>query len=83
MKISRTNEGYATSWRDQAWLQAELEIQERAHQENRIRNLEEVEEFKQICCPDAERAQELRTDEFSRQELQYIFQIQGLSEISE
>ena len=46
MEIYRTNQGCATSWRDQAWLQAELEIQERAHQETRIRTLQEVEESK-------------------------------------
>ena len=46
MKIYRTNQGYATSQSDQAWLQAQLENQERAHKETRIRTLQEVEESK-------------------------------------
>ena len=54
------------SRREQAWLQAELENRERAHQENPIRTFQEVEELKHICCTEAGRTQQLRVDDLFR-----------------
>ena len=46
-----------------------LQNREKAHQDAR-KNTQEVEELKMICCSETERTQELRTDDFSRHELQ-------------
>ena len=61
MEIDHTNLGYETSRREQARLHEELAKRERALRETHIRSIHEVEELR--------RAQELRIDEFSRQEL--------------
>ena len=55
MEIYHTNQGYENSRRAQAWFQAELENRETAHQEIRMKFLQEVEELKRICCIAAER----------------------------
>ena len=52
--------------REKDWLCSDLE--ERALQETRMRNFQEMEELKKFCCTEAERAQQLRVDELSRQE---------------
>ena len=69
MELYHTNQVYENSRREQAWLQAELENRERAHQETRIRTLQEGEVLKRICCADAERSEQLRGGDLSRQEL--------------
>ena len=61
MDIDHTNLGYETSRREQARLHEELAQREKSLRDTRIRNIHEVEELK--------RAQEMRIDEFSRQEL--------------
>ena len=40
----------------------------RALQETRMRNLQKMEELNKFCCTEAERPQQLRADELSRQE---------------
>ena len=61
MEIDHTNLGYGTSRREQARLHGELAQRERALRETHIKGIHEVEELK--------RAQEMRIDELSRQEL--------------
>ena len=61
MEIDRTKLGCETSRREQARLHEELAQRERALRETHIRSIHEMEELK--------RAQEMRIDEFSRQEL--------------
>ena len=61
MEIDHTNLGYETSRREQARLHEELAQRERALRETHVRSIHEMEELK--------RAQEMRIDEFSRQEL--------------
>ena len=57
---------YQNSLSEQAWLQAELEERERAHQETRIRTLQEMEELtNKFTVPEAERTRHLRVDELS------------------
>ena len=51
-------------------LRAEVENRERVFQETRVRTLQEMEELKKICSTEAERTQQLRVDNLSRQELQ-------------
>ena len=61
MEIDHTHLGYETSRREQARLHEELAQRERALRETHIRSIHEVVELK--------RAQEMRIDEFSGQEL--------------
>ena len=61
MEIDHTNLGYETSRREQTRLHEELAKRERALRETHVSSIHEVEELK--------RAQELRIDEFSTEEL--------------
>ena len=61
LEIYCTNQGYEESRREQATLHDELAQRERVLRDTRIRNIHEMEELK--------RAQEMRVDDFSRQEL--------------
>ena len=60
-KMDSVNCGHEESRREQARLYEALPLREKALQDTRIRNIHEVEEL--------ERAQEMRIDEFSRNEL--------------
>ena len=59
-KWTHVNHGYEESRREQATLHEELAQREKALRETRIRSIHEVEELK--------RAQEMRIDEFSKNE---------------
>ena len=72
MELYLTNQVNENLWREQAWLQAELENRARDHQETRMRTLQEVEELKKFCCTEAARTQQLRADDLLRPELQEI-----------
>ena len=61
LEMDYVNCGYEESRREQARLHEELDQREKAHRETRIRSIHEVEELN--------RAQEMRIDEFSRNEL--------------
>ena len=51
LELYHTNQVYENSRREQAWLQAELEKPRRAHQETRVRTLQEVERVeKDLLC---------------------------------
>ena len=52
---------------EKSWLCHELEMRNRAFQEDRARNCQEIEELRRICCTEAERARQLRSDELSTQ----------------
>ena len=54
------------------WLCTELEKRERALQENRMKNLQETEELKKLCCTEAERAQQVRIYELSEREKEKV-----------
>ena len=58
-----------------------------AFQEDRATTCEEIEELRKMCCAEAERARQLRSDEFSTQKdeskstvVQLMLQIQELQE---
>ena len=59
--MDNVNFGYEESIREQVRLHEELAQREKALRDTRIRNIHEVEDLK--------RAKEMRTDEFSRNEL--------------
>ena len=61
LNMDNGNYGYQESRREQARLREELAQREKALRDTRIRNVHEVEELK--------RAQEMRLDEFSKNEL--------------
>ena len=61
LDMDNVNKEYVESRREQARLHEELAQREKALRDTRIRNIHEVEELR--------RAQEMRTDEFSRNEL--------------
>ena len=62
------DQDYEASRRAQACSITELQNCEKAQQENRMKTIQEMKELKDICFSEAERVQESRTDEFSRDE---------------
>ena len=75
---------------ENAKLQEELRSRGRTHQEVQRRILQEMEEMKKICCAEAERSQQLRIDELSRQDtesqstvFQFTVHIQELQEFQD
>ena len=53
--------------KEKSWLCDDLEMRNRAFQEDRARNCQEIIELRRICCTEAERAGHLRIDELSKQ----------------
>ena len=51
--------------REKSWLSEELEMRNKAFQEDRARDCQEMDELQRICCAEAERAPPLRIDEKS------------------
>ena len=64
--------------RERSWVCHELEMRNRAFQENRDRNCHEIEEWQRFCCTEAERARQLRCDELSTQQKRILPQWTGL-----
>ena len=61
MELCHTNHVHENSPREQAWLQADVDNRERAHQETRIKTLQDVEEWKRISCTEAEENSRIQT----------------------
>ena len=62
---------YENSQKKQAWLQAELDNRERELVKKLVsERFRKWKKLNRICCAEAERTQELRTDAFTRHELQ-------------
>ena len=87
MEHYRANQSYDTSQSEKSWLRNELEMRNRAFQEDRVKFYQEIEELRRICCTEAERARQLRIDELCRQEReskstvdQLVVQIQELQD---
>ena len=70
MALYQANQLPVYSWKEKNWLCTELGRRDRTLQETRMRNLQEMEELKKLCCTEAESVQQLRTDQLSRQEFQ-------------
>ena len=63
----------ASRWADQAQrdrisLYGELELRSRLFREHHARDCQETEELKSICCEEADRARQARSDELSMQQ---------------
>ena len=63
----------ASRWADQAQrdkisLYLELEMRSRLFHENHARDCQEIEELRSICCEEADRARQARSDELSMQQ---------------
>ena len=61
-------QSYDHAQRKKSWVCTELARKDRALQEDRMRNLQEMEELKRFCCTEAETAKQLRIDELYFQE---------------
>ena len=68
MERYQANQLTDQSHREKSWLCTELEMRDRALQEDRVISEEETQELKRICCTEAERARQIRFDELSSQE---------------
>ena len=56
--------------REKSWLCDELEMRDKASQEDRARKCQEIEELRRICRTEAERVRQLRSEELSAQKEQ-------------
>ena len=88
MELHRANQSYDQSQREKSWLCTELEMRDRAFQEDRMKSFHEIEEFKKMSCTKTERAKPLSIDELSTQEKeskstvnQLVVQIQELQDM--
>ena len=70
MALYQANQLSVYSWKEKNWLCTELDRRDRTLQETLMRNLQEMEELKKLCCTEAESVQQFRTDQLSRQEFQ-------------
>ena len=68
MELYQANQLTDQSQKEKSWLCTDLEMRERALQEDRVKSYQEIEDLKRICCTEAERARHLRIDELSTQE---------------
>ena len=68
MELYQANQLTDQSQKEKSWLCTDLEMRERALQEDRVKSYQEIEDLKRICCTEAERARKLRIDELSTQE---------------
>ena len=73
--------------REKSWLCKELEMRNKAFQEDRPRNCQDIEELRRICCAEDERFRLLKYDELSMQQRedastvnQLLAQIQALQD---
>ena len=68
MELLRSNQLSVQAQREKSWLSEELEMRNKAFQEDRARDCQEMLKFQRICCAEAERARQLRIDELSMQQ---------------
>ena len=68
MELYRANQTYGQSQREKSRFCTELEMKNRALQEDRMKSLNEIDEFKKMSCAETERAKPLSIDELSTQE---------------
>ena len=66
-KLYRVNQLTDHTRREKSWLFDDLEMRNKACQEDRARDYQEIEGLRRICCTEAERARQLRTDDLSTQ----------------
>ena len=68
MELYQANQSTDQSQRERSWLSNELEMRNRAFQEDRAKSYQAIEELIRICCAEAERARQLGIGELSAQE---------------
>ena len=56
-----------------SWLFGEPHIKNKIFQEDRAKDCQEIEELRNICCEEADRARQLKIDERSMQQRERIF----------
>ena len=64
MELYQANQLTDQTRSEESWLCDELEMRNRAFQEDHERNCQEIEELRRICCTEAERARSTRQGEF-------------------
>ena len=68
MELYQANQVSDQAQREKSWLCEELDMRNRAFQEDRARDIQEIEELRRICCAEADRARQLKYDELSMQQ---------------
>ena len=63
MELYQANQLTDQTRREKSWLCDEVEMKNRAFQENHARSCQEIEELQRICCAEADRARQLRINE--------------------
>ena len=67
MELYQANQLTDQTRREKSWLCDELEMRNRAPQEDRARNCQESEKLRRVCCAEAERPRQPRSDALSTQ----------------
>ena len=84
MELHLANQLTDQTRREKSWLCEEVEMRNRAFQEDRTRNCQATEESRIICCAEAHRARQLKIDELSMQQREHSSTVnQLLAEIQE
>ena len=65
MELYRANQSYDRSQREKSRFCTELKMRDRALQEDRMKSFNEIEEFKEMSCTEAERLKQFSIDELS------------------
>ena len=65
MELYQANQLTDQAQRVKSWLCEEVEIRNRAFQEDRARDCQYIEELRRICCAEADRARQMKYDELS------------------
>ena len=63
MELYQANQSTDQPQKEKSWLCTDLEMRERALQEDRVKSYQEIQDLKRICCTEAEKARQLRIDE--------------------
>ena len=67
MELYQANQVSDQAQREKSWLCEELDMRNRAFQEDRAKNSRAIDEIRRICCAEADRARQLKYDELSMQ----------------
>ena len=68
MELYQENQLTDQAQREKSWPCEELDIRNKAIEEDRARDYQDIEELRRICCAEADRARRLKYDELSTQQ---------------
>ena len=68
MELYQENQLTDEAQREKSWPCEELDIRNKASEEDRARDYQDIEELRRICCAEADRARRLKYDELSTQQ---------------